>query len=1209
MKESPGGVPQLRSWLLALAAVAACGPWPGFAPSAPALIALWGGLLLLARPRGRGWLPWSAAAVALAVAIWPGGRGTTERPSSADLEEHCRGMVRSAEAVASEEALVRLLSAAGEAVDPALPFALLDRAARGVEGRSIYLADDRGNVFAWGGEGNAFPGRVRALGQREWGVEWSVGGADLWLREPLLLQGRLVGAVIVSDHTPLQARRIWGMRAPPGWRVGIGQHQEGAERIRVPGRPGVEVVVAFLLDPAGRESVWRWLGWLLLALLALRFEARVAGLVVALGALSVALGAPSPTGVFLGVSVLLGGAAAGRWATVLSPARARLLVGSLVIAAVVASVAATPGEAFQWLPLHLLQPGWGGVWMLALAWLCSGWPAWRRSARSLDRRLYLASLLALLGLATFFARVPVELARSGRDGPEVALPRHDLEAARLLPADASNCRLDDMAPVLAERWRLMEWSTPSELLLLDDEDRVASVWGDLAPAGAAVRVERRWPLDEPEGWAVELRVAAEPWRWLGDWRPGLSADRARARPVWHAVLTRSGEIAATLHPEIEGLDPVRAGELFHAGGGWARFVVDGERRLARVRREGEWLVVAVTNRPSAADWVVRTAIATLWALVGSLIAFPPVISRQQVSTFGGRLRLLVAGGVVLPLVILTLFLHQRIAGQEARHQETRAIEALRAARYTAVHLGGGFAVDDEFAKWLASGWGGEVALWDGASLAAVSRSDLVSTGALPPLPLPQTFPPYLLGRDDASVHWWRDLVVAVAPVDLQGRRLLLHLFLSDTPRSASDLGAVDWLLTGAFLSALLALVLTTRIEQRLSSSLRELVALARKLVDGEPLEPLRRPPETDLAEVLDAVGSMNEQVQQRETALRYQEELLRITLKTLESAVVVLEPDGARRFANPAARALEAEHGDLVVEHLRSVIEDASVGGSAAKMVQPVPGRDLTWRIGVAAVPFPDGTRGLVAVVDDVTDLVRADRARQLNELARIVAHEVKNPLTPVRLWVQELQAALARNDPRLRSLLEEACREIAVQVARLQETANSFSNLVALEEWTAEPVRLETIVAGVPSGRDIFERRGIRFECSVQSPPPPPVIGDRLWIRRAVTNVVQNSLDALGEGAGVITMRLHGDVERVVLEVEDTGGGVPDERLPELFAPHFSTTTAGSGLGLALVHHVVTRCQGSVEAANGAQGLRVRIEFPAAPPSLDDPAASSGAV
>jgi two-component system nitrogen regulation sensor histidine kinase NtrY len=430
-------------------------------------------------------------------------------------------------------------------------------------------------------------------------------------------------------------------------------------------------------------------------------------------------------------------------------------------------------------------------------------------------------------------------------------------------------------------------------------------------------------------------------------------------------------------------------------------------------------------------------------------------------------------------------------------------------------------------------------------------------------------------------------------VVLQDRRLLLHLFQPLASGSGSDLSAVDWLLTGACLSALLALVLTTRIEKRLSSSLRELVAQARNLLDGKPLGTIQRPRETDLAEVLDAVASMNEEVQRRELSLRHQEELLRITLKTLEPAVVVLEPDGTEKFANPAAHRLKEEHGRLFLDQLRLIVEEASVGGSAAKTVQPIPGRDLTWRIGVAGVPFPDGSLGLVAVVDDVTDLVRADRTLQLNQMARIVAHEVKNPLTPIRLWVQELQAAIGRDDPDLRQLLEEACREIADQVARLQETANSFSNLVALEHWEPASVNLESILESVSEQSAIFTRRGIRFEREIPSPPPPPIRGDRHWLHRAVSNLIQNSIDALGNDPGTVTLRLLNEPERVILEVEDTAGGVPDERLPDLFSPHFSTTTSGSGLGLALVHQVVTRCQGRVEAANGARGLIVRLEFP----------------
>jgi signal transduction histidine kinase len=657
-------------------------------------------------------------------------------------------------------------------------------------------------------------------------------------------------------------------------------------------------------------------------------------------------------------------------------------------------------------------------------------------------------------------------------------------------------------------------------------------------------------------------------------------------------MTRTGTVAATLHPEMRAIDAVTAGELFHADGGWTRVVVGDSRRLARVERLGQWLVLSVANHPSATTWVVRAAIALLWALLGTVLAVPPILRRQHLSTFGGRLRLLVTGGVVLPLAILTLFLHQRITGQEARLVTNRGLDALQAARYTAVHLGGGFAVNDQLARWLAAGWGGEVCLWEGIVPVAASRPDLVVSGVLPQLPLASAYPSFLLGADDPVVLPWRDLMVASGSVDLQGQRLLLHLYQSDPVRSGGDLGAVDWLLTGALLSALFALVLTTRVEDRLSASLRELVVLARRLLDGEPVGTLRRPRETDLAEVLDAVGSMNEEVRQRELSLRHQEELLRITLKTLEPAVVVLEPDGTERFANPSAHQFQEEHGDLFLAQLRSVVEDASIGGSAAKTVQPIVGSDLTWRIGVAGVPFPDGARGLVAVVDDVTDLVRADRLQQLNQMARIVAHEVKNPLTPIRLWVQELEAAIKKGDPGLTELLEEACREIAEQVERLRETASSFSNLVALEKWEPEAVNLAQLIAELPSGGEVLDRRGIDI-CFEGESNPPSVTGDRQWLRRALANLLQNSLDALGDSPGKIVFRIQVERNSVVLEIEDTGGGVPEDRLADLFSPHFSSTTAGTGLGLALVQQVVVRCHGRVSATNADKGLKVRLDFP----------------
>ena len=233
MDEPPVGRPQLRSWWLALSAVVVCGPWPGWDPAPVFVFGLCLGLLLLARPHGRGWVPWLAVGVAVVVVAWPAADDADPEKLSAQLDAHCRKMLRTAEGITADPIMVRLLGAGGEALDPELPFAVLEKRVGGAAGRTAYLADDRGQVVAWGGAARYFPQGIRPLGQRRWGISWSAGGADLWVREPLLVDGRLVGAVTISDHSPLSAAWIWGMRAPHDRALAIGHHFPGVASVTV----------------------------------------------------------------------------------------------------------------------------------------------------------------------------------------------------------------------------------------------------------------------------------------------------------------------------------------------------------------------------------------------------------------------------------------------------------------------------------------------------------------------------------------------------------------------------------------------------------------------------------------------------------------------------------------------------------------------------------------------------------------------------------------------------------------------------------------------------------------------------------------------------------------------------------------------------------------------------------------------------------------
>ena len=292
----------------------------------------------------------------------------------------------------------------------------------------------------------------------------------------------------------------------------------------------------------------------------------------------------------------------------------------------------------------------------------------------------------VLGLLVDLAWYPSQVLGTGAGGARgVVLPRSTIVSEEVLPDETDRCRLDDLATVLAQRWGLDEWSTPARLAVVSADDFELSSWGDLSPAGDRQRLVRAWPLDGADGIQIELDVATQPWNWLEDWASGEPLEEAWQRPVWYAVLTRSGSVAATLHPEIRDLDPAAAGEAYHSGAVWTRIRVGDGKALARVVRRGDWLVAAVVHPPAPPAWVVRIALAVVWAFIGLVLARPPVVRREQFATFGGRLRLLVAGGVVIPLVILTLFLQLRLGREEARLEEVIGRDAFDAARYSVIN--------------------------------------------------------------------------------------------------------------------------------------------------------------------------------------------------------------------------------------------------------------------------------------------------------------------------------------------------------------------------------------------------------------------------------------------------------------------------------------------------------------------------------------------
>ena len=247
------------------------------------------------------------------------------------------------------------------------------------------------------------------------------------------------------------------------------------------------------------------------------------------------------------------------------------------------------------------------------------------------------------------------------------------------------------------------------------------------------------------------------------------------------------------------------------------------------------------------------------------------------------------------------------------------------------------------------------------------------------------------------------------------------------------------------------------------------------------------------------------------------------------------------------------------------------------------------------ALRGPDGGYvGMVLAFDDLTELLKAQRLAAWREVAQRIAHEIKNPLTPIQLSAQRLRRRLASDrSPDEKRLLEEATGTIIQEVDGLRQLVDEFSRFARMPALTPKPTDLARLLEGVVVlYRESHPSLAIR---AVFSTDLPPVEADPDQVKRAVLNLVDNAVEAVG-GAGLVVVQTEwlADSQRARIVVADDGPGIPPEDRERLFVPYFSTKATGMGLGLPIVHQIVSDHGGSIRVEdNTPHGSRFVVELP----------------
>jgi two-component system, NtrC family, nitrogen regulation sensor histidine kinase NtrY len=224
--------------------------------------------------------------------------------------------------------------------------------------------------------------------------------------------------------------------------------------------------------------------------------------------------------------------------------------------------------------------------------------------------------------------------------------------------------------------------------------------------------------------------------------------------------------------------------------------------------------------------------------------------------------------------------------------------------------------------------------------------------------------------------------------------------------------------------------------------------------------------------------------------------------------------------------------------------------------------------------------------------VAQTERELAWKEMARQVAHEIKNPLTPMKLSVQHLEHAHERSDPNFNPIFRRVIRTLKEQIDVLTRIATEFAHFGAFPRRKWGPVDIR-IVADSAIALFDAERSRIRFIIDVPK-NLPKVHSDEEELRRAFVNLLRNSTQAI-EGWGVIVIRGVSDEGMVHVTVRDTGFGMPEETLKKVFDPNFSTKTSGMGLGLAIVKKTITDMAGTIRVESlPGHGTTFFIDLPA---------------
>jgi signal transduction histidine kinase len=522
------------------------------------------------------------------------------------------------------------------------------------------------------------------------------------------------------------------------------------------------------------------------------------------------------------------------------------------------------------------------------------------------------------------------------------------------------------------------------------------------------------------------------------------------------------------------------------------------------------------------------------------------------------------------------------------------------------------ALDDDFVKSVAValGPGTEINIYYDALLRASSERELFVGGFLDPICEPSVFVDIALQGNSATVlrETLGDYSYYVASAPLQSfggaaSGVLSVPMLYQPGPMQEEVRKTPMLILGLLALLFVATVtLGVFLAGKIFNPIAALQGGTRKIIEGELEFKLEAEAPDEIGELVDSFNTMTAALREARRGLLERQRYLSAVLDNIATGVMATGSDGAIITINPAGeRMLRVFAADVIGKKPRDVFGEGrtplldlfSVGGEEVREVEITLFSGEMARIvkAVVASLVEGGERlGTLVVFDDLTELIRSKKLAAWVEMARQIAHEVKNPLTPIKLSAQLMKKAFESGSGDFDGIFKSGVDTVIQQTEILHRIASEFSNFGKAMRMSPETIPLAEFLGEIIS----YYRGAEDVAMSLSCEDGLAVRADREALRKILVNLMENAIEASSNG-GEISVASRREGSNAIISVVDSGKGLSPEMEGRLFEPYFSTKSNGIGLGLAISQSLARAMEGEVRLRNreGTRGVEAAVILP----------------